>query len=136
MTLTETFPYILLYVSVLFVIFLLYLPSSLSWSDIRPDIVENGPLKIRGGHHPVLSAFQSFKGKPTDAFIANDCYIDNERKFVIVTGPNGSGKSTFIKQPILITILAQIGCFVPAGIFLLTHIHSTMFSFINHIETP
>ena len=90
--------------------------SQASQPYVRPNIVSNGTLSIRGGSHPMFSAIHS-KGKfglDGVAFISNDCYISPESSFVVITGPNGSGKSTYIKQTALIVILAQIGCFVPA----------------------
>ena len=83
-------------------------------SYVRPELNEGGVLSIRGGRHPMVSTLQSSAGKPVEAFIANDCFASDQNTFVIITGPNGSGKSTYIKQPALITLLAQMGCFVPA----------------------
>jgi len=72
----------------------------------RPDLVEAGPLHVEAGRHPVVE---------TDvAFVPNDLHLDAERRFLIVTGPNMSGKSTYMRQAALITLLAQVGSFVPA----------------------
>ena len=83
-------------------------------SFVRPELVYDGSLKIRGGRHLAVSRLQAFASRGEGSFVANDCTIGEDAKFVIVTGPNGSGKSTYIKTPVTIIILAQIGCFVPA----------------------
>ena len=72
----------------------------------RPTLTEPGPLSIEAGRHPVVEA--------TTEFVPNDLFIDEERSFLIVTGPNMSGKSTYMRQAALITLLAQVGSFVPA----------------------
>ncbi|AIY86650.1 MULTISPECIES: DNA mismatch repair protein MutS [unclassified Thermotoga] len=64
-------------------------------------------LEIKGGRHPVVERF-------TQNFVENDIYMDNEKRFVVITGPNMSGKSTFIRQVGLISLMAQMGSFVPA----------------------
>ncbi|MWG32904.1 DNA mismatch repair protein MutS [Halomarina oriensis] len=72
----------------------------------RPDLVESGPLHVEAGRHPVVE---------TDVnFVPNDLHLDAERRFLIVTGPNMSGKSTYMRQAALVTLLAQVGSFVPA----------------------
>ncbi|WP_280535826.1 DNA mismatch repair protein MutS [Halopenitus sp. POP-27] len=72
----------------------------------RPTIAEPGTLDIEAGRHPVVE-------RTTD-FVPNDLRLDEDRGFLIVTGPNMSGKSTYMRQAALITLLAQIGSFVPA----------------------
>ncbi|WP_430503628.1 DNA mismatch repair protein MutS [Haloparvum sp. PAK95] len=72
----------------------------------RPELTEPGPLEIEAGRHPVV--------EQTTDFVPNDLEMDRERGFLIVTGPNMSGKSTYMRQAALITLLAQIGSFVPA----------------------
>ncbi|WP_416838670.1 DNA mismatch repair protein MutS [Haloferax sp. DFSO52] len=72
----------------------------------RPELTEPGPLHIEAGRHPVVE-------RTTD-FVPNDLHMDRERGFLIVTGPNMSGKSTYMRQAALITLLAQVGSFVPA----------------------
>jgi DNA mismatch repair protein MutS len=80
---------------------------------VRPLLRELGDsagvLKIESGRHPVVERISA------DEFVSNDTFLasDTER-MCIITGPNMSGKSTFIRQVALITILAQIGSFVPA----------------------
>ncbi|MEF8938052.1 MAG: DNA mismatch repair protein MutS, partial [Halovenus sp.] len=61
---------------------------------------------IEAGRHPVV--------EQTTEFVPNDLHLGPERQFLIVTGPNMSGKSTYMRQAALITLLAQIGSFVPA----------------------
>ncbi|WP_424016531.1 DNA mismatch repair protein MutS [Halorientalis pallida] len=72
----------------------------------RPELVEGRDLNIRQGRHPVV--------EQTTSFVPNDLAMDDDRRFLIVTGPNMSGKSTYMRQAALITLLAQIGSFVPA----------------------
>ena len=76
----------------------------------RPEIVDDDSLVIVDGRHPVLDILE-----PTGAFIPNDTTIDDDSGFVhLITGPNMAGKSTYIRQVALITLLAQMGSFVPA----------------------
>ena len=76
----------------------------------RPAIKDDHSLLIVEGRHPVLDVLE-----PTGAFIPNDTTIDEELGFVhLITGPNMAGKSTYIRQVALITLMAQIGSFVPA----------------------
>ena len=72
----------------------------------RPTLSESGDLHVEAGRHPVVER--------TTEFVPNDLHMDDERRFLIVTGPNMSGKSTYMRQAALITLLAQIGSFVPA----------------------
>jgi len=72
----------------------------------RPTLREDRVVDIQAGRHPVV--------EQTTEFVPNDLRLDPERQFLIVTGPNMSGKSTYMRQAALITLLAQIGSFVPA----------------------
>ncbi|ELZ91984.1 DNA mismatch repair protein MutS [Haloferax mucosum ATCC BAA-1512] len=72
----------------------------------RPELTDAGSLRIEAGRHPVVET--------TTEFVPNDLHMDRERGFLIVTGPNMSGKSTYMRQAALITLLAQVGSFVPA----------------------
>ncbi len=79
-------------------------------SYCRPELTEQPILDIREGRHPVLDRLQ-----PTGQFVPNDVLLGDETGRVqIITGPNMAGKSTYIRQAALLTILAQIGSFVPA----------------------
>ena len=78
---------------------------------IRPEINTSLALDIKNGRHPVIET----QLPPDDPFIANDVYLDNDsQQIIIITGPNMSGKSALLRQTALITIMAQIGSFVPA----------------------
>ena len=78
---------------------------------IRPEINTSLEIDIKSGRHPVIET----QLPPDDPFIANDVYLDNDtQQIIIITGPNMSGKSALLRQTALITILAQIGSFVPA----------------------
>lgn len=78
---------------------------------IRPEVDDSECIDIRSGRHPVIEK-QLPRG---EAYIANDVYLDNEKQqIIIITGPNMAGKSALLRQTALITLLAQIGCFVPA----------------------
>lgn len=78
---------------------------------IRPVIDESNVLDIRQGRHPVIE-----KQLPVgEQYIANDVHLDSEiQQIIIITGPNMAGKSALLRQTALITLLAQMGCFVPA----------------------
>jgi DNA mismatch repair protein MutS len=74
----------------------------------RPDVNTGDTLHITGGRHPVVEATQ------TEAFIPNDCTLNAEERLIVLTGPNMAGKSTWLRQVALITLMAQMGSFVPA----------------------
>ena len=77
---------------------------------VRPELTDDNVLDIKQGRHPVIEK-QLAVG---DAYIANDVYMDNEsQQIIIITGPNMAGKSALLRQTALITLMAQIGCFVP-----------------------
>ena len=68
-------------------------------------------LDIHQGRHPVIEK----QLPPGERYIANDVYLDTEtQQIIIITGPNMAGKSALLRQTALITLMAQIGCFVPA----------------------
>jgi DNA mismatch repair protein MutS len=72
-----------------------------------------GILMIAAGRHPVIERLLEERG---ERFVPNDLYLDDEHQFLLViTGPNMGGKSTYLRQVALISILAQIGSFVPAS---------------------
>ena len=76
-----------------------------------PIVDNSGEIDIKEGRHPVIE-----KILPSGAFIQNDTYLDvNDNRFSIITGPNMAGKSTYMRQVALITLMAQIGSFVPAN---------------------
>ena len=72
----------------------------------RPELTDDRGLAVAAGRHPVV--------EQTTEFVPNDLRLDPDRRVLIVTGPNMSGKSTYMRQAALITLLAQIGSFVPA----------------------
>ena len=78
---------------------------------IRPVIADDDVLDIKKGRHPVIE-----KQLPIgEKYIANDVYLDTQKQqIIIITGPNMAGKSALLRQTALITLLAQIGSFVPA----------------------
>ena len=76
----------------------------------RPVITDERKTVIKDGRHPVVEKILE-KG----SFIPNDAFLDRERnQIIIITGPNMAGKSTYLRQVALITIMAQLGSFVPA----------------------
>ena len=76
----------------------------------RPKISDSGPLRIVSGRHPVVESISR-----SNRFVPNDTLLDSgENQIAIITGPNMAGKSTYIRQVALITIMAQMGSFVPA----------------------
>ncbi|MDR1030133.1 MAG: DNA mismatch repair protein MutS [Treponema sp.] len=77
---------------------------------IRPLVNEENRLKILEGRHPVVEAHV-----PNGEFIPNDVLLDGEGvSFALITGPNMAGKSTYLRQAALLTLMAQMGSFVPA----------------------
>ena len=79
-------------------------------SYVKPQITTDGKIDIVLGRHPIVE-----KMLKNEKFIENDCMLDNEENTIsVITGPNMSGKSTYMRQVALITILAQMGAFVPA----------------------
>ena len=78
---------------------------------IRPMINRSDAIEIHNGRHPVIE-----RELPADEpYIANDLYLDNDtQQIIIITGPNMAGKSALLRQTALITLMAQIGSFVPA----------------------
>jgi DNA mismatch repair protein MutS len=78
---------------------------------IRPEMTMDPIMDVREGRHPVLDQIL-----PTGEFVPNDIHLgDSAGRVQIITGPNMAGKSTYIRQTALITILAQMGSFVPAS---------------------
>jgi DNA mismatch repair protein MutS len=74
----------------------------------RPQLIDEDELEIRGGRHPVVE--QTMR---ETRFVPNDLKFDADARLFIITGPNMSGKSTNLRQVALITLMAQIGSFVP-----------------------
>ena len=83
---------------------------SLKNNYTRPDINDKGVIRIYEGRHPVIESLQKHT-----MFVPNDTILDcNENRMAVITGPNMAGKSTYMRQIAIITIMAQMGCFVPA----------------------
>ncbi|KAK2782923.1 DNA mismatch repair ATPase msh1 [Emmonsiellopsis sp. PD_33] len=78
---------------------------------VRPIITNSATHKIVGGRHPTVKLGLEEQGR---LFVSNDCFIGDQERIWLITGPNMAGKSTFLRQNALITILAQVGSFVPA----------------------
>ena len=77
----------------------------------RPEINDTKVIDIKDGRHPVIEQHLAVG----DEYIANDVYLDDStQQIIMITGPNMSGKSALLRQTALITLMAQIGCFVPA----------------------
>ncbi|MBL6734622.1 MAG: DNA mismatch repair protein MutS, partial [Shewanellaceae bacterium] len=74
----------------------------------RPTLLESPGIQINDGRHPVI------EHSTKQMFIANDLQLHPERQMLMITGPNMGGKSTFMRQNALITIMAHMGCYVPA----------------------
>ena len=78
---------------------------------VRPEVDCSDEIRIKDGRHPVVEKFT-----PDGYFVPNDTLLDTGyNRMILITGPNMAGKSTFMRQVALITVLAQIGSFVPAG---------------------
>ena len=76
---------------------------------IRPELSEENRIDIVAGRHPVVELAPLL-----ERFVPNDCHFGENDRIQIITGPNMSGKSTYLRQIALITLMAQIGSFVPA----------------------
>lgn len=77
----------------------------------RPVLDTSTDHQILGGRHPTVKLGLEEQGR---TFVSNDCVLDAKEQIWLVTGPNMAGKSTFLRQNALITILAQVGSYVPA----------------------
>ncbi|MDY6326741.1 MAG: DNA mismatch repair protein MutS [Bacteroidales bacterium] len=77
----------------------------------KPTITTDGVIDIKSGRHPVIER----QLPPEEPYIPNDVYLDNKsQQIIVITGPNMSGKSALLRQTALITLMAQMGCYVPA----------------------
>ncbi len=84
--------------------------TALQKSWVRPEVTETSELHIQGGRHPVVEAMLAH-----GQFVENDTLLDGaNNQLIILTGPNMAGKSTYIRQVGLITLLAQMGSYIPA----------------------
>jgi DNA mismatch repair protein MutS len=81
---------------------------------VQPEIDEGDALEIEEGRHPVVEQMLR-ASEGSGAFVPNDTHLSaSEAQIALLTGPNMAGKSTYIRQVALITLLAQVGCWVPA----------------------
>ncbi|GLQ05223.1 DNA mismatch repair protein MutS [Sneathiella chinensis] len=78
----------------------------------RPEVDDSLQFHIEGGRHPVVEAALEASGDGT--FVANSCSLGGDNRLWLLTGPNMAGKSTFLRQNALITVMAQMGAYVPA----------------------
>ncbi|HOG20430.1 MAG TPA: DNA mismatch repair protein MutS [Salinivirgaceae bacterium] len=77
----------------------------------RPEVTDSLDIDIKQGRHPVIETLMPLG----DEYVANDVFINNDdQQIIIITGPNMSGKSVLLRQTALITLMAQVGCYVPA----------------------
>lgn len=83
---------------------------ALNLNYVRPKVSDSDKILIKQGRHPVIEYVNQ-----KEPFIPNDCLLNSDsEQILIITGPNWSGKSTYLRQTALITLLAQIGSYVPA----------------------
>ena len=76
---------------------------------VKPTVDNSSSLNIVGGRHPIIE-----NSLTEGSFISNDTHLSDSEKMMIITGPNMAGKSTYIRQVAVITLMAQMGSFVPA----------------------
>ncbi|MBV8366987.1 MAG: DNA mismatch repair protein MutS [Candidatus Eremiobacteraeota bacterium] len=76
---------------------------------VRPHMLPNSEIDVSGARHPIVEAYGGVD------FVPNDCRLDQARRFLLITGPNMGGKSTYLRQTALLSIMAQMGSFVPAA---------------------
>ena len=80
------------------------------YNYIRPQLVSGGIIDIKDGRHPLVERILE-----RDLFVPNNTHLDNgQNEIMIITGPNMAGKSTYMRQTALLTLMAQIGSFIPA----------------------
>lgn len=77
---------------------------------VRPQVNDSESIVIKDGRHPVIEQQLEIG----EEYIANDVTLNDDQQIIMVTGPNMSGKSALLRQTALITLMAQMGCFVPA----------------------
>ena len=78
---------------------------------VRPNVNESFALEIKDGRHPVIEK----QLKAGEEYVSNDVFLDKDsQQIIMITGPNMSGKSALLRQTALISLMAQMGCFVPA----------------------
>lgn len=80
-----------------------------NYQFVQPTFHDEQALKIVNGRHPVVEKMMN-----KSLYVPNDCILTTDENMLLITGPNMSGKSTFMRQVALITIMAQMGCYVPA----------------------
>ena len=78
---------------------------------VRPALNTSSVHKIIGGRHPTVQGGLREQGR---SFVTNNCFVGDQENIWLITGPNMGGKSTFLRQNALITIMAQVGSYVPA----------------------
>jgi DNA mismatch repair protein MutS len=79
---------------------------------VRPRFSDSGEMRVMAGRHPVI---EKLAAQDAQRFIPNDLYFHPETQFIaVITGPNMGGKSTYLRQAALLTILAQMGSYIPA----------------------
>lgn len=80
------------------------------YNYIRPKLLDDGTIHIKDGRHPLVERILN-----RDLFVPNDTYLDNaQNEIMIITGPNMAGKSTYMRQSALLTLMTQVGSFIPA----------------------
>lgn len=80
------------------------------YNYIRPKLLDDGTIHIKDGRHPLVERILN-----RDLFVPNDTHLDNaQNEIMIITGPNMAGKSTYMRQSALLTLMAQVGSFIPA----------------------
>lgn len=80
------------------------------YNYIRPKLLDDGTIYIKDGRHPLVERILN-----RDLFVPNDTHLDNaQNEIMIITGPNMAGKSTYMRQSALLTLMTQVGSFIPA----------------------
>lgn len=80
------------------------------YNYIRPKLLDDGTIHIKDGRHPLVERILN-----RDLFVPNDIHLDNaQNEIMIITGPNMAGKSTYMRQSALLTLMTQVGSFIPA----------------------
>lgn len=92
-------------------VLLTFAKCAMTYGYVKPDVDNGDVIDIKAGRHPVIER----QMPPGEPYIPNDVYLDSQKQqIIVITGPNMSGKSALLRQTALITMMAQMGSYVPA----------------------
>lgn len=80
------------------------------YNYVKPEFSDNKTLSLENSRHPVVERVMDYND-----YVPNDCKLDKDNFIYLITGPNMSGKSTYMRQVAIISIMAQMGAYVPCN---------------------